>query len=193
MGSKIEWGFQSYNNGGGTPTGIHTTAQMDVVGTNLFGSSTDYKYDFKAMGDSALKTILTLNGDGDVVLPQYIGTSLDVSNPLGYKTLIVDNSGNVRKYSGGVISTFDLGYTPAPNQGTVTNSTGGNTAILPVVTTTNAGLMAPSMLNLLSASSYIVNGQTGVATKNDSIVWFANDSTYIFKQVHLIAGSGVTI
>lgn len=97
MGSGIEWAFQSYSNSGGTPTGLHTTAQMDVVGTNLFGSSTDYKYDFKAMGDSVMNTLLTLHGDGNIVLPRYNSTNYDIADPTGYKSLMIDNSGNVRK------------------------------------------------------------------------------------------------
>jgi hypothetical protein len=99
MGSGIRYRFQSYSNSGGFPTGTHITAETKVIATNLFGSNTDYKYEFWALGDSTMHNLLTLNGDGNIVFPQYAGSAFTVNDSTTYKPLVIDASGNIRKFN----------------------------------------------------------------------------------------------
>ena len=61
----------------------------------------------------------------------------------GFTFTLANDVGNGRyTFTGWRTSGIDLGYTAAPDQGTVTNSAGTD-ATLPLADSTNAGLLAP--------------------------------------------------
>ena len=72
------------------------------------------------------------------------------------------------------ITTANLGYTPSPTNGTVTNS-GGTPAVLPLATSTNAGLMSPAdktkvdnvVSNVTTDLSYIPSSTQGTVVSSD--------------------------
>lgn len=98
VGSRVAFTFPSYDDNGVANSNVYDRpASIDVTMLNLFGDNRTAQMDFYAMGDSVLRNVLTLHGDGNIVFPTYIGTNWDVANTDGYKMLIVDNSGNVRK------------------------------------------------------------------------------------------------
>ena len=75
-----------------------------------------------------------------------------------------------------VVISIDLGYAPGATSGTVTNSTGGASAVIPAVTSTDAGLATPAMLAMahVAASAgqtnttnpIVIDSSTQVATFN---------------------------
>ena len=77
--------------------------------------------------------------------------------------LIVDSCG-----SGGVV--FNLQYIASPTNGIIDN-TNGSDAIIPLVDSTNAGLMSPSMLSLLNlaGSTYSLDDSFTIGDSNISI------------------------
>jgi hypothetical protein len=97
IGSSIRWEFPSYTNNASTTGYFHGTAELYVKMTNLRGATSTSEMGFNAMGDSTIRTIMTLDGHGNISLPNYSGTNWQVSDTAGYKALVVDNSGNVRK------------------------------------------------------------------------------------------------
>ena len=123
IGSSIRWEFPAYLNNG-NPTGYQGAAELYARMTNLRGATTTSEIGFNAMGDSTMRTIMTLDGHGNISLPDYSGTKWQVSDTTGYKALVVDNAGNVRKsnsYPGGGSSgtawslTGNAGTTPTTN------------------------------------------------------------------------------
>jgi len=72
-----------------------------------------------------------------------------------------------------VVANVDLAYTPAPGQGTVTNSAGTN-AVIPSVDGTNAGLATPSMFtnNHAAASAALTAGTNPVTVDGSQQVGF---------------------
>ena len=75
----------------------------------------------------------------------------------------------------------DLGYTTATNQGTVTNSNGTD-AVLPLVDTTNAGLMAPgdkTKLDGIADGAQVNPDLSTYLQREDNVSLLENDAGYI--------------
>jgi hypothetical protein len=96
IGTSIRWEFVSYNTSG-NPTGFDGPAELSARMTNLRGINRTSEFNFSAMGDSVMRTILTLNGKGNIVLPNYGDNTWQVNDTTNYKPLVVDVSGNVSK------------------------------------------------------------------------------------------------
>lgn len=117
MGSSIRWEFPSYTNNGAS-SWFHSTAELYVKMTNLRGATTTSEMGFNAMGDSTIRTIMTLDGHGNITLPNYSGTNWQVSDTAGYKPLVVDNSGNVRKMGSWIGGSNSTAWSLTGNAGT---------------------------------------------------------------------------
>ena len=68
----------------------------------------------------------------------------------------------------------DLGYTPAKDKGTVTN-TAGDDAELPLVNKTNAGLMSPDMLDKLDSAPNVTINVKGPEEPELGDIWIDTD------------------
>ncbi len=94
------------------------------------------------------RTTLTNNSDSIVSISNH---ALDLRKWIQFKI----DAGEI-VVSGGGSGTTDLGYTSSPINGTVTSST-GTSAIIPLGTTTNAGLLSPTDKTKLDAITSIVS------------------------------------
>lgn len=123
----------------GAASGTHTHLYTDITGlpaNTILGNNTSGTGQAKAMTVSELMTLLglaygnlaQLNAATDT--SQRSWTSKDLNDWLTNRL-------------GTYITVVNLGYTPSPTQGTVTNSA-GSSAVIPTVTGTNAGLMLPA-------------------------------------------------
>lgn len=85
--------------------------------------------------------VFVVDASGDsTVTSGYATYRVDSTTPLSFTKLSEQESMDL------VINTpSNLGYTAAPNQGSITNDNGSG-AIIPVVNATNAGLATPAML-----------------------------------------------
>jgi len=156
IGSSIRWEFPSYANNGAS-TMFHGTAELYARMTNLRGATTTSEIGFNAMGDSTMRTVMTLDGHGNITLPNYSGTNWQVSDTSGYKALVVDNAGNVRKsnsYPGGSSGTAWL----------LTGNAGTNPATNFIGTTDNQDVAFRS--NNIERVRVATTGKVGVGSAN---------------------------
>ena len=116
----------------------------------------------------------------------YISSAAGSSSWAGLTTVqkgtrIVWNEGDNKWDSYDAVTQVDLGWTPAPNKGTVTNNQ-GTEAELTLVTSTNAGLMAPAQQQKLAgidAGAQVNPNLDNYLQKGDEVSDLLNDANYI--------------
>ena len=140
--------------------------------------------DYKGLVDATTAPEPSSKSNGDF----YVNTASGVSSWTGL-TNVTQNDRLIWNAATGVfdrltpppVSGVDLGYTPAPNQGTINNSAGVD-ATLPVVNSTNAGLMTPAeytKLNGIEAGAEVNPNLSNYMQQGDNVSLLNNDAGYI--------------
>jgi hypothetical protein len=151
-GNVFELGKTAVNNGPTPPGSGNEIGDLWWDGDNLLvwnGSS------WEIVG-----AVTSVNGEvGDVVLELGDLNDVAVDGVVDEQVLVYDaNQGKwVPASASSLAVDVDLGYTPAPDKGTVTN-TAGDDAELPLVDETNAGLMSPAEHEKLGDMPIIISG-----------------------------------
>ena len=159
-GNVFELGKTAVNNGPTPPSNGNEIGDLWWDGDNLLvwnGSS------WEIVG-----AVTSVNGEvGDVVLELGDLDDVAVDGVVDEQVLVYDaNQGKwVPASAASLAVDVDLGYTPAPDKGTVTN-TAGDDAELPLADATNAGLMSPADFEKLEDVTEIGDGTLTIKDPN---------------------------
>jgi hypothetical protein len=104
IGALVTFSFPSYDDGGVPNLSPDQPVQMEAKMLNLFGDNRTAEFNFKIMGDSVVRNVLKLHGDGNIMLPAYTGSNWQVNDTTTYKPVVMDANGNIRKLDSWAVS-----------------------------------------------------------------------------------------